>query len=331
MCRASGATTEQEKAGKRRLAAPASPVRWSPRVKTSVVILNWNRPDDTVAAVRSVLAQHGAEFEILVWDNASTDDSRDRLTTLFGADRRVRLLWGDGNYGVAGGRNRAFREAHGDLLFSLDSDATLESSDSLARLHRVMEAEPDIGAISFEVRRPDGHLMWPFARPAAAWSTRRFDTMRVDGCGFATRREVFARIGGFAEHFSPYGAEDQYYAYRVIGAGLRVVYFPDIRVIHAFTPKARQGRQLAMHVRNMIWMPLELFPFPQSVLRAAAQARYLAREAAEQGDRAAFREGLRDAFTGYRCSRRNPMPGAAWRRLRGVIAEDKREARMGER
>lgn len=296
----------------------------------SVVILNWNRPEDTLHAVRTTLQQTDAEFEILVWDNASTDASREILSAALSAEPRVRLLWGDANYGVAGGRNRAFREARGDILISLDSDAWIETPDGLARTARLFDAEPDCGAISFEVQRPDGHLMWPFARPAAQWRTRRFDTIRVDGCSFATRRAVFERIGGFAEHFSPYGAEDQYFAYQVIGAGFRVIYEPSIHVIHAFTPRARQGRQFAMHVRNMLWMPLELFPFPDGLLRTAAQALYLWREGREQRQTSAFREGVWEAVTGFRWSRRQPLSRAAWNQLRALIRADKAAAKEAQ-
>lgn len=292
-------------------------------MKISVVILNWNRAGDTVLAVQSVLKQQYPDCEIVVWDNASTDNSREMLTNAFGAEPRVRLLWGDGNYGVAGGRNRAFREAKGDIFFSLDNDATIETPGALQRIVEVMRAEPDIGALSFEVLRPDGHLMWPFARPAKEWRTKRFDTIRVDGCSFATWRSTFERIGGFAEHFSPYGAEDQYYAFNVIGKGQRVVYFPEIQVTHAFSPKGRQGRQFAMHVRNMLWTPLELFPFPNNILRAASQGLYLWCEAKEQGQQKAYREGLHETLAGFRPRRRNPITRANWKRLRRLIEEDK--------
>lgn len=295
-------------------------------MRISVVILNWNRPDDTVAAVTSVLAQDYADVEILVWDNASSDDSRERLTAAFGREARVRLEWGDGNYGVAGGRNRAFARATGEILLSLDSDAVIENADAVSRMAEVFRAEQDVGALSFEVRRPDGHLMWPFARPAAQWRERRFDAIRVDGCSFATRRALFEQLGGFAEHFSPYGAEDQYYAFQVIGAGYRVVYLPAVKVIHAFAPTGRQGRQFTMHVRNMLWMPMELFPLPEAAARAGAQALYLAREAREQRQFRAYLAGLGQAVTGFRAARRKPMSRDGWRRLRALVAEDKAAA-----
>ena len=48
-------------------------------MKISVVILNWNRPEDTVKAADSVLAQDHPDFELVILDNASTDNSRAAL------------------------------------------------------------------------------------------------------------------------------------------------------------------------------------------------------------------------------------------------------------
>jgi len=293
------------------------------QIKISVIILNWNRPEDTLDAIRSTLRQNYPDFEIVVWDNASSDDSREKLTREFSNEPRVRLLWGDANYGVAGGRNRAFREATGDILFSLDSDAVIETPDGLKRMKKILETEPDIGAISFEVCRPDRHLMWPFTRPQTQWRHRRFDTIRVDGCSFATPRAVFDKIGGFAEHFSPYGAEDQYYAYQVIGIGFRVVYYPEVKVIHAFTPKARHGRQFAMHVRNMIWMPLELFPFQHAMIRAGAQTLRMAKEASEQKEFGSFFRGMVSGWLGAWWRRRHSIGKSGWNQLINLINEDK--------
>jgi GT2 family glycosyltransferase len=292
-------------------------------LKISVVILNWNRPQDTIAAAESILRQVYPDFEILIWDNASSDNSRQVLEQRFRHEPRMTMVFGDGNYGVAGGRNRAFPLTAGDIILSLDSDAVLEGTDCFRLLADRFAQDPSIGALSFEVVRPDGHLMWPFSRPAAAWRTREFETIRVDGCAFAVPRKLYDEIGGFAEHFSPYGAEDQHFAYRVIGAGRRVVYFPAVKCVHAFSPKGRTAIQFRRHVRNCLWMPLELFPMPYNVASFAKLAVSLLRDGREQRQVTEFFRGSAEALLGFRPSRRKPISRDAWRRLRTLVNEDK--------
>ena len=293
-------------------------------MKISIVILNWNRPQDTIAATESVLRQVYTDFEILLWDNASSDDSRAVLEQRFASEPRVKMAWGDDNYGVAGGRNRAFPLTTGDIIFSLDRDATIEREDGLARVAETFTREPDAGAISFEVKRPDGHLMWPFARPASTWRTKSFETYRVDGCAFAVRRRVFDEAGGFAEHFSPYGAEDAHFAFKVIGRGYKVLYIPDVVVVHAFSPKGRNATQFKMHVRNSLLIPLELFPMPHAMASFAKSAISLSRDAVEQRSVPAFCRGLARSLADFRPARRTPMIAAGWTRFRALVREEKR-------
>jgi len=289
----------------------------------SVVILNWNRPQDTISAVDSVLGQDYPDFEVLVWDNASTDNSRAVLEARFAGSPAVRFVWSEYNHGVAGGRNRAFRVAAGGILLSLDSDAVLKGSRSLSEIAAAL-APPDVGAVSFEVVRPDGHLMWPFTRPAAAWRSRSFETLRLDGCGFAVKREAFARVDGFAEHFSPYGAEDQHFAWKLIAEGYRILYVPSVTVVHAFAPHGRTAMQFRRHVRNSLWVPLELAPMPHALLSAGKLACSLLRDALEQRAITPYLGGVAEAVAGLRVSRRRSFPRQRWSYLRGLVAEDKR-------
>ncbi len=296
-------------------------------MKISILILNWNRPQDTVAAIESCLMQKYDDFEIIVWDNASTDRSGEVLRERFAQCPKVRIHVADSNYGVAGGRNRAFAMAAGEILLSLDSDAVFESGDALANVAARLEADSAIGAISFEVKRSDGHLMWPFSRPAAEWRHKEFETIRVDGCAFATRREVFKKVGGFASHFSPYGAEDQHYAFNIIGHGWKVFYFPVVVVVHAFTPNGRTPLQFQMHVRNMLWTCMELFPGFQSFWGALKLAIRLFRDSWEQRQTADFFLGCFSALFHFSFARRRPMNRPDWKRFRALVNEDRRHVR----
>ena len=94
--------------------------------KVAVVILNHNGKFLAERCLRSVVASPYTNKEILLVDNASTDHSPEHLRTVF---PDIVVLNNSENLGVAGGRNRGFREAVGrgnDYVLSLDNDAYID-------------------------------------------------------------------------------------------------------------------------------------------------------------------------------------------------------------
>ena len=73
----------------------------------------YNGEDFVEEALRSILAQDYADLEVLVADNASTDDTLDRCRALAAGDARVRVLTSDRNRGAAWNYNRLLHEASG--------------------------------------------------------------------------------------------------------------------------------------------------------------------------------------------------------------------------
>jgi len=86
----------------------------------SVVIPTYNRADDVCAAVKSVLNQTDTDFEILVVDDAGTDNTAQKLAEI--NDKRLTYLKQPKNAGAKAARNRGIREAKGQWLCLLDSD-----------------------------------------------------------------------------------------------------------------------------------------------------------------------------------------------------------------
>ena len=81
-------------------------------------------------AVRSILAQTFTNFELLVIDDGSTDDSVERIAAI--ADARIRILRNARNLGIVASRNRAIAESRAPLIAILDSD-DLAHPERLAR------------------------------------------------------------------------------------------------------------------------------------------------------------------------------------------------------
>ncbi len=88
-------------------------------IEVSVIIPTYNRAEKVCRAVKSVLDQTFTDFEIIVIDDASTDDTIDRLKK-FGD--RVKIIRPSENKGVSAARNSGIRAADGRYIALLDSD-----------------------------------------------------------------------------------------------------------------------------------------------------------------------------------------------------------------
>jgi len=86
----------------------------------SVVLATYNRAACLPRAIASVLAQEGANFELIVVDDASTDGTRAYLETL--RDPRIRAVHAEPNGGPSAARNLGLQAARAELVAFLDSD-----------------------------------------------------------------------------------------------------------------------------------------------------------------------------------------------------------------
>ena len=87
--------------------------------KVSVIIPTYNRAERVCKAVESVLAQKFTDFECLVVDDGSTDDTAERLAEF--NDSRLKILRQE-NKGVSAARNFGIAASLGDFIALLDSD-----------------------------------------------------------------------------------------------------------------------------------------------------------------------------------------------------------------
>ncbi len=88
----------------------------------SVYMPTYNRAQMACRAIDSVLAQDYANFELIVVDDASKDDTFAVLSKRYGKDERVRILRQAQGQGACAARNRAISEARGDFVTGLDDD-----------------------------------------------------------------------------------------------------------------------------------------------------------------------------------------------------------------
>lgn len=91
----------------------------------SIIILNYNGKRFLKDCIDSVLAQSYSNFEIIFYDNASTDGSVDFIKQNF-TDSRVKVVTSEANLGFAGGNNAALKHCANDLIVLLNNDTKCE-------------------------------------------------------------------------------------------------------------------------------------------------------------------------------------------------------------
>src|SRR5262249_36083521 len=101
----------------------AEPVPLRPTV--SVIMANYNGAAHLAGAIRSIQEQSLRDLEIIVSDDASSDDSVRIVTELMAEDPRIRLVRGERNGGPAAARNRALLLTKGEGIAVIDSDDLL--------------------------------------------------------------------------------------------------------------------------------------------------------------------------------------------------------------
>lgn len=114
------------------------------RPHISVVIPVYNAAATLAATVRSILAQSEGDFELLLIDDGSTDDSLLLMLRLAAMDERVRVI-AHANCGVAATRNKGVELSHGELIAFCDAD-DLWHPHKLARHRDLHRGNPAIGA-----------------------------------------------------------------------------------------------------------------------------------------------------------------------------------------
>ena len=154
------------------------------------------------AAVESVAAQTWTDWEVIIVDDGSTDETGKVAERLAGSDTRVRVQH-QRNGGISAARNRALLEARGEFIAILDSD-DLWAPEYLSAQLRVFDEHPHVDVVTgngwFLGGRHDGEIARPYPdiRPQPTLATILGDETSIFIMS-VFRRRVYERIGGFDE------------------------------------------------------------------------------------------------------------------------------------
>lgn len=161
----------------------------------SIIIPTYNRAHCIRQAIDSVLHQSYEDFEVIVVDDGSTDDSFEQVSNI--DDRRLRYLK-QHNQGVTIARNHAASIATGEYLLFLDSDDTLKP-EALFNHHRVLQNNRNDLSFS-DVERKNIRTRQSIIISARN-PYRGESSMGLFLAGaFCIRRSLFKQLGGYDEY-----------------------------------------------------------------------------------------------------------------------------------
>jgi glycosyltransferase involved in cell wall biosynthesis len=222
-------------------------------LEATVVISTKNRCEELRVALDSCLSQTG-DHRILVVNDGSEDSTQQVLVDNYPSATVV-------NHAISTGlvvaRNLAARVAEGDVIFSIDDDASFTTSRIITTVLREFE-DPRIGAVAIpyaDINR-DGVERQRTPDESDVWVTDRFI-----GTAHAVRKDVFLKLGGYREFLFHQGEESDF-CIRLLEAGYFVRLGNSDRIDHYESPKRDTKRMDLYGRRNDVLFAVLNVPWP---------------------------------------------------------------------
>lgn len=243
--------------------------------KVSVVILNWNRKDDTVDCLKSLrrISTYGYDLSILVVDNGSTDGSIEEFNKI--TDPSFKLIKSETNLGFVGGNNLGIKcamEDGADWILVLNND-TLADKNMIKEMVKFAEGKTNVGIVSpkiyfapgFEFHKgiypkfTSGKVIWA-AGGKIDWDNVYGTNIGVDdvdrgqydevkeidfasGASMLISRKVIEKIGYFNPKYFMY-LEDTEFCQRAKNVGFKIFYLPSAMLWHKVAQSSAIGGTL---------------------------------------------------------------------------------------
>jgi GT2 family glycosyltransferase len=225
-------------------------------MKLSIIIVSWNVRDELLECLRSIEKNPPShKFEVIVVDNASTNDTVNTVKTDF---PEVIVIANSKNRGFAAANNQGIKQSRGEYLLLLNPD-TIVHPKSLNVLINFMDDNENVGACGPKLLNTNGSaqdsvrcfpsfggalhrhtafkLLGIFKGAYRKWVMKDFnydkqtEVDQVMGAALMTRKSIIEQTGPMDEKFFMY-YEEVDFCYRIKQAGWRIVFVPEAEIIH---------------------------------------------------------------------------------------------------
>lgn len=218
----------------------------------SVIIVNYNTREMTSECIDSVFKKTtGVFFEVILVDNASTDDSKE----FFEKDGRIKYIYNEENLGFGKANNKGIEIASGRNVFFLNSD-TILVNNAIKILSDYLDKNKDAGICGgnlYDMEMNPIHsyqMYYPSIKeelnellnciPTAIIKSDRSqfnntgkpkEVAYITGADLMIKKNLVDEYGGFNPIFFMYFEETEL-CYRIKSAGYQIVSVPEAKIIH---------------------------------------------------------------------------------------------------
>jgi GT2 family glycosyltransferase len=208
----------------------------------TVVILNYNNEQFLEDCLVSVQNQTYPNYEVIIVDNASTDNS-----LLLLKKTHHQIIQNKTNVGYTQGMNIGIKRARGDFLALLNADLRL-NPDWLKELMNTITQDSSIGACSGKQYSFSGVL-----QDMSKYQINNSELSSVSGCAFLCSKKALEKVGLFDERLFMYFDEIDL-CWRMRLAGYKCVYVPKAVIYHYIIggSKATNEAKVYLNMRNQI-------------------------------------------------------------------------------
>lgn len=242
--------------------------------KVAIVVLGWNGKKFLQQFMPSWVATTYSNAELIIADNASTDDSLEFIRSNY---PEVRIIETGGNYGFAKGYNVALKQIEADYYVLLNQDVEV-TPGWIEPLVNLLEQHPEAGAAQPKIRAFHYKDSFEYAGAAGGYMDkwgymfcrgRVFDTVEQDegqydtvesifwasGAALFIRAELYHQLGGLDADFFAH-MEEIDLCWRMKNAGYDILYTSDSLVYHVGGGSLPQGnpRKTFLNFRNNLAM-----------------------------------------------------------------------------
>jgi len=239
---------------------------------TTVAILNFNSSDFLETFLPSVSFSSRGDFETLVIDNNSSDDSMEMLEEWFPEVKVVQL---QENYGFAAGYNKGLARVRTKYIAFLNSDVEVTKA-WLDPLVAYLEKHEDVGAVMPKILSYEAKYRFEYAGACGGYMDmlaypfcrgRVFDDIEHDqgqyesiqsiawisGAAFVMRKDLYMKLGGFDNSYFAHQEEIDL-CWRIRRAGYKLVVLPESKVYHVGGGTLNYGssRKVFLNFRNSL-------------------------------------------------------------------------------